>query len=961
MAFAPTDLTGLIGWYDASDAATVTGVSPVTQWADKSGSGNHMSHASLGPAFNAANQAMEFRGTAASAASGQSLDIPAGMSVRSAYLMLRWCPQPSATNRYQGVLGHSANTQGITIDQPTTTSSWGPRSKLGPNNHAVNGQAWVTQSSAGSTTPIAFADTGVLVEWELAEAHNLCTWFGAVGSARGFNPKFDVHEFLIFDRVLTADEKAKIEGYLTHKYGRADLLPSGHTYKASPPGGLDVVSGSRATVGSLPVVTSGGSAIVMSGSRQTAGSAPSVAQSIVMTQLPANRIFQRASKAGGLFGKGAGTVPVQVTLASAVSSVKYRLRDAVAGGNPVLQGWTAASGALAAGTHTIACPDVPARAGWYYLDLMVDDDPGRTALGTSPVAMGRIISLQGQSQAARQFVKMPTYAGTNASLGVTISPNCAIFARITESPFSVTAPVWELPSDGGSWGSVFASEFLRRQVDVSGVTCGLIGHSKGSTTTGDWLPGSALNNELRSVWDAVGGFETWMIHHGGSDASAGTTQAQFEANLDAIVADAAAHNAVLGSGFDKIVCTLATRLAGAGGTVANTQAIRRAGRHWASANSARYIEPHDVNLEDNVHQGQPGNIRLAHQFHRATRPGLGLSGSNDGPVITSAARASGSRDIVLSVALPSGATALVSVGDPSTRFKVYPSGALSGALALDAVTPISVGVDTITLRLAADPGAGAVDVHAFLHPDPSGTTADANIIYDNHVDGDGIANGRQLTPTIDAVATTVSSSANVTSSFRETLGTAPSATAMTPASVASGVHEIIGSLPMVVAGGAVSPLAGIRQTIGFAPVVSAWTPVSVVSGVRLFVGSSPVVVAGGAIVPVSGVRQTIANSPSAAARTPVAVGSGIRETISSPVFVTAGGNIIPLSGWRNTIATVPDVSNMSPVPVVSGTLLRQGATVLVIFTTAGGIMAAQLSRRRRFEQQRPARIFRSTR
>lgn len=46
---------------------------------------------------------------------------------------------------------------------------------------------------------------------------------------------YDTAEALIFFRRLTADEAAKLEGYLAHKWGVADSLPGSHPYKAAPP------------------------------------------------------------------------------------------------------------------------------------------------------------------------------------------------------------------------------------------------------------------------------------------------------------------------------------------------------------------------------------------------------------------------------------------------------------------------------------------------------------------------------------------------------------------------------------------------------------------------------------------------------------------------------------------------------------------------------------------------------
>ena len=46
--------------------------------------------------------------------------------------------------------------------------------------------------------------------------------------------KGTVYEFLIFDRILDSTERAKMYGYLEHKYS-LDVLPADHIYKGQPP------------------------------------------------------------------------------------------------------------------------------------------------------------------------------------------------------------------------------------------------------------------------------------------------------------------------------------------------------------------------------------------------------------------------------------------------------------------------------------------------------------------------------------------------------------------------------------------------------------------------------------------------------------------------------------------------------------------------------------------------------
>lgn len=146
-----------------------------------------------------------------------------------------------------------------------------------------------------------------------------------------------------------------------------------------------------------------------------------------------------------------------------------------------------------------------------------------------------------------------------------------------------------------------------------------------------------------------------------------------------------------------------------------------------------------------------GARTLAWHFHRAIRPALGLTKGNNGPTITAARRAAGSKNIVLQVSYPNGGSALSMVGAPASRFKVYPAGTVTGALAFDATTPITLGASTITLALAADPGDVALDVYAFLVPDPVPNGA-ADMIYDNVTDGDGITVGRHLAANLAPIA-----------------------------------------------------------------------------------------------------------------------------------------------------------------------------------------------------------------
>jgi len=45
----------------------------------------------------------------------------------------------------------------------------------------------------------------------------------------------DIGELLIVQYALTTDERQKVEGYLSHKWGLESALPANHPYKSAAP------------------------------------------------------------------------------------------------------------------------------------------------------------------------------------------------------------------------------------------------------------------------------------------------------------------------------------------------------------------------------------------------------------------------------------------------------------------------------------------------------------------------------------------------------------------------------------------------------------------------------------------------------------------------------------------------------------------------------------------------------
>lgn len=364
------------------------------------------------------------------------------------------------------------------------------------------------------------------------------------------------------------------------------------------------------------------------------------------------------------------------------------------------------------------------------MSAMGGAQPGGTP---TPTLSGTLLA--GQSQAVRMFGKMPAYAGTNASLGVAISPNAQVLARYTDTARTVSTAVLGVPADGGPYDSTFAAEYTRVMENLTGRPQLLAGHAVGSTAIAQWQPGQQNHTDLLGVISAMPvGFDRAVLFIGGTDAGNGTSAAAFKTGLSGYFDSLAQYNKPAGTAFQKIVIAMGTRLSTGAGTTDQVQTIRKAAKEWCAANGAIYLEPHDLVLEDDVHQGQPGSITLARVIARAAN-----AGADNGPALVS----TGARTTTAITLAASGA--LTQIGNPANRFSVFNAGTSSGALA---IASMSVSGTTITLNLSADPGSGqALDVYWLRHPDPSGSTAAANILYDTYT-ADGLPNGRQLQPSV---------------------------------------------------------------------------------------------------------------------------------------------------------------------------------------------------------------------
>lgn len=457
---------------------------------------------------------------------------------------------------------------------------------------------------------------------------------------------------------------------------------------------------------------------------------PAPTATFTMTQLAkAYQVYQRTTFTGGDAGKGAGPIPVTISGTTA-GTFNLRLSSGGATRGDVKGVW--AGGTVAGGATTLNASDIPARAGWVYLDI---ETAAGWQNGTTPVGMGAQVAMAGQSLAVDMFARAHDTATSIASTGASINANGRVLASWEGGNVAAN---WTAVTDAAIAANVVnsagAAEMLDLMVRKLGVNVGLIGNAVGATAIDAWLPGQAHHTELARVIALAGGaFEAFVWFQGHTDAGGNMKYHTYRSKLDTLFADLAGRSSVP---FAKVLTAIPNINSGSWGSFFAREQIRRAQADWCAENGGSYVPFSDTGLAgDIIHLTQAGARRAAQHFARA------LTANDTGPVITSVTKSG--LDLICAVSLPAGATALTSAGTPASRMLVMTRDNVAGtALALDAVTPITVGANSFTLKLASDPG----DVPLEVWPMAVHAVADgaASGLWDNSDDGDGIARGRQL-------------------------------------------------------------------------------------------------------------------------------------------------------------------------------------------------------------------------
>ena len=254
----PTRIAPLQLWLDAADqnSMTLSGTS-LTQWNDKSGSGNHVLNSYISGTITYSTRKLS--------TDGNSFFYAPVSTQRATYtnfqvfIVYTWLASTAGTNQalWGGDAGGWNRLQLLSFPELSSGAdsfalSWGNQGSgfaNPPNGVLYTGLNTASQliyhasyngfTTNGSALYINGVNQGSFTDSASVGSPNPVltnTWFSAIGPAIGAYPaQVSFNEILIYTTTLTDRERQSVEGYFAWKWGLVASLPANHSFKLFPP------------------------------------------------------------------------------------------------------------------------------------------------------------------------------------------------------------------------------------------------------------------------------------------------------------------------------------------------------------------------------------------------------------------------------------------------------------------------------------------------------------------------------------------------------------------------------------------------------------------------------------------------------------------------------------------------------------------------------------------------------
>jgi uncharacterized repeat protein (TIGR01451 family) len=240
---APQAVNNLTAWYDASNSATITGTTSVSQWLDGSGKGNTLSQStgSAQPSLStiSGNQAIVFGG-AQYFISSTTNTFATGSNPSSIFVVADYTG--GSTDNQRVVVDYGTTAAGSDRSVRKVNGSMAAYASLSCGPDIDSASSWASTptlvyTSFGSSATSINVNGGTFASGNCVPTTTASTslYVGQKTALGGFYWVGPVYEIVIYNSALSTAERQFIEGYLACKWGFQANLPATHPYKSSCP------------------------------------------------------------------------------------------------------------------------------------------------------------------------------------------------------------------------------------------------------------------------------------------------------------------------------------------------------------------------------------------------------------------------------------------------------------------------------------------------------------------------------------------------------------------------------------------------------------------------------------------------------------------------------------------------------------------------------------------------------
>jgi hypothetical protein len=230
--FIPLKVTGLALWLDASDASSfrLSGIN-VTQWRDKSGSGNHFSVVQGTPTrtTDGSLNVVSF------GSSGITMQGALSVAFTTNFSVFAVCKLTAISGVFSYFFSPINGDLSIRYQSQTTNSLVNVQLQGGPSagGNAQDFCSVLQVNGSRTATPSSVYSAYHLLDGSVTTASTGTPFLSPSTPGRFFIG--NICEILVFNTPMNNLNREKIQGYLAWKWGINSLLPSTHTYYSVAP------------------------------------------------------------------------------------------------------------------------------------------------------------------------------------------------------------------------------------------------------------------------------------------------------------------------------------------------------------------------------------------------------------------------------------------------------------------------------------------------------------------------------------------------------------------------------------------------------------------------------------------------------------------------------------------------------------------------------------------------------